>query len=401
MHVVVAPDKFKGSLPAAGVADAVAAGIYQVRPELPVRCVPVADGGDGTLEAVVAAGYRRYPVTVSGPTGQPVRSAIAIRERTAVVELADGCGLARLPGGRREPLRASSYGAGELVTAALDRGARTIVLGVGGSASTDGGAGMLAALGAKIFDAEGRVLPQGGGALPSASRLELSTMDPRLRHCQIMLASDVDNPLLGTHGAAAVYGQQKGANHEQVRMLEDGLRWWSRLMTATTGRDRSRSVGAGAAGGVGFGALAALGARRCSGIGAVLALVGMSRHLRGARLVITGEGSLDSQSLHGKAPVGVAEAAYEAGVPAVAVAGRCTLSPPQRAAARLRAVYALTDIEPDVERCISEAPALLRTLGERIALSWLAGDEGDPAALGATRSLTGPPVRAAIPSCDS
>lgn len=371
MHVVVAPDKFKDSLRAGQVAEAVAAGLRRSLPELDVRLLPVADGGDGTLDAVVAAGYERHEVTVSGPTGGPVATAFAMHGDTAVVELADACGLSRLPGGRFEPMRASSRGLGELIAAALGARARTVVLGVGGSASTDGGAGMLAALGARIADARGKPVSPGGGGLAGVAELDLDDLDPRVRDCTFVLASDVDNPLLGERGAAAVYAEQKGADPAQVRALEHSMRRWSELVAAATGADHSELPGAGAAGGVGFGALAALGARRRSGIGAVLNLVGMHDQLEGARLVVTGEGSLDEQSLHGKTPIGVADAAADAGVPTVAVAGRCTLRPQASRAAGLRAVYPLTELRTDAATSMREAPELLRSLGAKIADEWL------------------------------
>lgn len=379
MHVLVASDKFKGSASAREVADALSGGIREVAPDTDVRWAPVADGGEGTLDAVLASGYRRVEATVSGPTGEPVTAAIAVHEDTAVVELAQASGLGRLPGGVPAPLAATSYGTGELIRAALDAGVRTIVLGLGGSACTDGGAGMLVALGARVTDEQGREFTPAGGTLDAADAIDLSTVDSRLRRTRVVLASDVDSPLLGPHGAARTFAPQKGAEPAAVLALEVGLRRWSGLMAAATGSNRSRPAGAGAAGGVGFAALSALGARRHSGIGTVLELVGISERLRGARLVVTGEGSLDAQSLHGKAPVGVAEAAYDAGVPVIAVAGRCTLGAAERAAARFRAVYALNDIEPDVAVCVTEAPRLLREAGRRIASDWCVPGSAPPA----------------------
>lgn len=386
MHVVVAPDKFKGSLQAGQVAEAVSEGLRRGLPELDVRLLPVADGGDGTLDAVRSAGYVRHAVTVSGPTGEPVATAFAMNGDTAVVELADACGLARLPAGRPEPMRSSSHGLGELIAAALDAGARTVVLGVGGSASTDGGAGMLAALGARITDVRGEPVEPGGEGIAAAARLDLGELQRRVRGATFVLASDVDNPLLGARGAAAVYAEQKGAGPEQVHRLEDSMRRWSELVAAVIGTDHSGQPGAGAAGGVGFGALAALGAKRRSGIGAVLELIGLHEQLRGARLVVTGEGSLDEQSLHGKAPVGVAEAAARAGVPTVAVAGRCKLQPEACEGAGLRAVYSLAELQPDPATSMREAPELLRTLGARITDDWLRAPEGEASRSGVQQS---------------
>ncbi|MFI6027198.1 glycerate kinase [Amycolatopsis magusensis] len=364
--VLIAPDKFKGSLTAAEVSEAVAAGISGVCPEIPVRSLPVADGGEGTVDAVVSAGFRRVRTVVTGPAGQPVRASLALRDDTAVVELAEASGLHRLPGAPI-PLSATSTGTGELIAAALRAGCRRVVLGVGGSACTDGGAGMLSALGARLLDAQGRELPPGGAALLDLDRLDLSALDPRLSEVDFELAGDVDNPLLGPQGAAAVYGPQKGATPEQVELLDRALSRWSSFV----GAEYVDAPGAGAAGGVGFAALSVLGARMRPGIEVVLDLLGFADAVRGARLVVTGEGSLDEQTLHGKAPSGVARAAGD--VPVVAVAGRCLLSPAQLADAGFRAAYALTDLEPDPGRSMSNAAELLREQAARLARDHLQG----------------------------
>src|SRR5580658_3621381 len=215
MKIVIAPDKFKGSLPAAEVAAAIAAGLRAGWPEAELVTVPVADGGDGTVDAAVAAGLERVPATVDGPTGEPVCTSYARRAEVAVTELAGACGLMRLPGGRLEPLAASSFGCGQVLAAALEAGARRIILGVGGSASTDGGTGLLQALGARVLDARGEVLGGGlgrglgGGALRDVASLDLRLLHPALRTCSVILATDVTNPLTGPHGAAEVYGPQK------------------------------------------------------------------------------------------------------------------------------------------------------------------------------------------------
>ncbi|MBV9919443.1 MAG: glycerate kinase [Pseudonocardia sp.] len=399
MRVLVAPDKFKGTLTAPEVAARVAAGIGAEAPDVEVVQVPVADGGDGTLDAALAAGYARVEVPARGPTGEPVTTAFAALDGVAVVEMADVSGLAMLMPDRLDALRASSYGTGEVIRAALDHGCRTIVLGIGGSASTDGGAGMLQALGARLSDADGRDLGPGGAALGALDRLDLSGLHPALAETRVIVASDVDNPLLGPDGAAAVYGPQKGAGEADVATLDAALTRWADVVEAavvggppaleechiaatpsqecdiaaapaTTRALRDRP-GAGAAGGVGFGAMAVLGAELRSGIGLVLELVGFARHLAGASLVITGEGSLDAQTLSGKAPAGVAAAAKEAGVPVVTVSGRVVLTPDQLAAAGIRRAYALADIEADPERCFAEAGPLLEELARTLANEWL------------------------------
>jgi glycerate kinase len=365
--VLVAPDKFKGTLTAAQVAAAVSAGLLRARPELDVVSVPVADGGDGTLAAAVAAGFEPVEVTASGPTGEPVRAAYARRGATAVVELAEVSGLARLPGGLPAPLTASSRGTGDLVAAAIRDGCRHVVLGIGGSACTDGGAGLLQALGARVVDDDGEEVPPGGAALEGAAALDLSGLHPGLADVEVVVACDVDNPLLGERGAAAVYAPQKGADPADVALLEAGLTRWAELVATATGADRSGDPGAGAAGGVGFAALAVLGATLRPGIELLLELTGFHRALAGATLVVTGEGSLDSQTLHGKAPAGVAAAATAAGIPVVAVCGQLALDPGQLAAAGIAAAYPLTDESGDLSECLERPGPLLERLGGRIA----------------------------------
>jgi len=375
MRIVIAPDKFKGSLPAAAVAAAITAGLRDVCPGAELVTIPVADGGEGTVDAAVAAGFERVPVTAAGPTGDPVQASYARRGGVAVVELACVCGLARLPGGRREPLTASSFGVGEVLRAALEAGARRIILGVGGSASTDGGAGLLQALGARVLDAQGEQIGPGlavGAALRDVASLDLAGLHPALRAAVLTLAADVDNPLTGPDGAAEVYGPQKGASPAEVAVLADGLRRWAAVVAAATGADWSSAPGSGAAGGVGFAARAVLAAQSRPGIGLVLELAGFDAALAGADLVITGEGSLDRQSLAGKAPVGVARAAARRGIPVVAVAGRCTLTAAELAAAGIAAVYPLSGLEADPERCRAEAGPLLRRVGQMIARDRLA-----------------------------
>jgi glycerate 2-kinase len=373
-HVVVAPDKFKGSLGAAAVARAVAEGLRAAVPGVDAREHPVADGGEGTVEAALSAGYTRREVPCTGPTGTPVDAALAVRDQVAVVELAEASGLRRLPGGRPAPTTATSRGTGELVRSALDLGCRQVVLGIGGSACTDGGAGMVQALGGRLLDAAGAELGPGGAALADLDRLDLSGFDPRVAATEFTVASDVDNPLLGLHGAAAVYGPQKGATPADVALLDAALTRWAAAARAATGVDAVNAPGAGAAGGVGFAALVFLRARLRSGIDYLLDLLQVRAAIDGARLVVTGEGSLDDQTLRGKAPAGVAAAARAAGVPTVAVAGRSTLAPEALEPAGIARAYLLSDLEPDPERSMRDPAPLLRRLAGRIAADWLGGD---------------------------
>ncbi|MFR9794336.1 glycerate kinase [Streptomyces sp. MS06] len=371
--MLVAADKFKGSLTAVQVAERVTAGLHRVAPDVEVEALPVADGGDGTVDAAVAAGFERREVGVAGPLGQEVTAAFAVRGDTAVVEMAEASGLQRLPDGVLAPLTASTYGSGELLRAALDAGARTIVFGVGGSATTDGGAGMLAALGARFLDADGEPVPPGGGGLAALASADLSGLDPRLSGVELVLASDVDNPLTGPKGAPAVYGPQKGAAPEEVRALDAALAHFAKVLEAAVGpraAECAASPGAGAAGGIGYGALL-LGARFRAGIEVMLDVLGFAPALERAELVITGEGSLDEQTLHGKAPAGVAAAARAAGKEVVAVCGRLALAPEMLGRAGIRRAYPLTEAEPDVAKCIAEAGPILERVAARIGGDYL------------------------------
>ncbi|WP_327578917.1 glycerate kinase [Streptomyces sp. NBC_00145] len=373
-RVLIAADKFKGSLTAVQVAERVTAGLRRIAPGVTVESVPVADGGDGTVAAAVAAGFERREVRVTGPLGDEVTAAYALRDGTAVVEMAEASGLQLLPEGVFAPLTSTTYGSGELLAAALDAGARSIVFGVGGSATTDGGAGMLAALGARFLDADGKPVGAGGGPLADLATADLSGLDPRLADAEIVLASDVDNPLTGPKGAPAVYGPQKGATADDVAALDAALAHFAQVLAEAIGPkalEYADSPGAGAAGGIGYGALVGLGAGFRAGIEVMLDVLGFAPALARATLVITGEGSLDEQTLHGKAPAGVAAAARAAGIEVVAVCGRLALPPEALGRAGIRRAYALTDVEPDVARCIAEAGPILETVAERIARDFL------------------------------
>ncbi|MFB9378290.1 glycerate kinase [Kineococcus gynurae] len=366
-HVVLAPDKFKGSLSAAEVAatvaDAFAQAAAEVGREVRTTEVPVADGGEGTVEAALAAGWRPLTRVVSGPTGRVHEAVLARRGEDALVEMAQADGLDRLPDGLA-PLTAGTRGTGELVRSALDDGARRVVLAVGGSASTDGGAGMLQALGARLLDAAGRELPGGGGALLDLARVDLDGLDPRLAGVGWTLAADVDNPLLGPRGAAAVFGPQKGADPRDVERLDAGLARLADALAAAGVPEARDLPGAGAAGGLGLPALGLFGARRRPGIDVVLELAGFAGRAADADLVVTGEGSFDEQSLGGKTPVGVARAAAAAGAPVVVLSGRRALTEDRWRAAGFAAAIALTDLGEPAETCVAQARPLLH----RVAL---------------------------------
>ncbi|GAW47894.1 Glycerate kinase [Nocardioides sp. PD653] len=361
-RVVLAPDKFKGSLSAVNVCAALSLGLGDLGDAVSAASLPVADGGDGTVDAALTAGFRRVPMTVSGPTGARHDTYFAIRDDLAILELATVCGLQRLPDGILRPMTSTTRGFGEAILYALGMGARTIVLGVGGSASTDGGAGMLQALGLRALDAHGTAVRDGAVGLGDVRMISVAELAPELREARFVLASDVDNPLIGPDGAAIRYGPQKGASAQEIVRMEDALEAWGEAVAGTVGFDARYMHGAGAAGGVGFAALSVLQAEARPGIELMLDLLGFDEVVRGADLVITGEGSLDAQSLHGKAPVGVARAAARAGVATIAVCGRLEASLAELNDAGIRRAYSLMELEPDEERCMRNAASLLREL---------------------------------------
>jgi glycerate 2-kinase len=370
-RVLIASDKFKGSLTAVEVADAVGRGLRRGCPDVDVAVVPIADGGDGTVAAALAAGFAAVEVTASGPTGERVRARYARRGDVAVVELAGVSGLSLLPGGRLAPLSASSRGTGEVIGAAVTAGCRKVVVGIGGSASTDGGAGLVQALGARFRDGVGCSVRPGGEGLADLATIDLAWLRGLMSGVQVTVAGDVDNPLTGPLGAAAVYGPQKGADPDQVLLLDRALGHFADRVAAVTGVDHRDVPGAGAAGGVGFALVALLGAELRSGIDLVLDLVDFDTRLDGVDLVVTGEGSLDEQTLHGKAVAGVAGRAAVRAIPVVAVCGQSTLDPVPLQAAGVSGAYPLTDLEPDLEECKRNAAALLQRIGEQIAADHL------------------------------
>jgi glycerate kinase len=375
---VVAPDKFKGSLNASCAAGALARGLRRGMPGVRVVEHPIADGGEGTVEMVLRHGFSAVTREVRGPTGEPVSATYAVRGDTAVVEMAAAVGLDRLPGGVPDDgtaRTASTYGVGELIGDALDRGARRIVLGVGGSATSDGGAGMAAALGARLWTGSGPLSPEGGATLLDAARLDLDRLDGRLAEATVVVACDVDNPLTGPAGAAAVYGPQKGASAATVELLDRALGRWADVVAAATGRDLRDRPGVGAAGGLAFGAAAVLGAEIRSGIDYLLGLSDFPGTVARADLVVVGEGSLDEQSLRGKGPVGVAAVAARAGARVIAVAGRSSVDAERLRELGIDAVHTLADLEPDQRRSMARAAELLETIGERIAADWLLDEQ--------------------------
>jgi len=324
MKIIIAPDSFKESVSASRCAQAIKAGFVSIFPQAECVCLPIADGGEGTVEAMVeATDGKMVMLPVMGPLGDFVGAFYGLSGdgQTAFIEMAAASGLMLVPAGERNPLRATSYGTGELIRHALDAGVRHIILGIGGSATVDGGMGMAQALGARFLDERGESVGLGGGALQRLVKIDLSDLDPRLHDCRIEVACDVDNPLLGERGAAAVFGPQKGACIEMVAVLERGLQNYARVMLAATGQDVAAMVGGGAAGGMGAAARVFLNATLKSGIDIVLEAVHLEEALRDADLVITGEGRMDSQTVGGKAPIGVARIAKKYDIPVIGIAG--------------------------------------------------------------------------------
>lgn len=326
MKVVIAPDSFKESLSAAEVAAALAVGLRRVLPALEIIEVPMADGGGGTLQAMAASTrVSLHAVEVRDALGQPISARYGVLDdgHRALIEIAEVIGLDKIPAARRSPLRTSSFGVGQMILACLERGARHLVVGLGGSATVDGGAGMLQALGVRFFDGDGVAIiePLAGASLADIAALDVRELDPRLCHTRIDIASDVDNPLCGVRGAAAVFGPQKGASAADVVTLDRNLRQLFTLLEQSCGWQVAERPGAGAAGGLGAALLLVLNGQLRPGVEVVMEAVGLRHHLHGASLVVTGEGRVDAQTLFGKAPAGVARLAHEMGIPVVAVGG--------------------------------------------------------------------------------
>lgn len=370
MRIVICPDKFAGTLSAPEVAEALAAGWLSVSPDDTITRLPLADGGPGMLDAIEAAlGGRRVTVTVTGPLGRQAEADSLYVGDTAYIESSQACGLHLLEESERDPLRATSFGLGTLITHAVESGMRTIVVGLGGSATNDAGAGMLIPLGFTPLDRLGRTLSYGGGALAECDRLVGSA---RLRGVTLVAATDVDNPLCGITGASAVFGPQKGASDNDIQILDHALATFSRVLE----RDVpgcppgvADLPGAGAAGGLGA-ALFALGAQRRSGTELITTAVGLTDALDSADLVITGEGSFDHQSLRGKLVSGVAEAALERGLPCTVAAGRVTVGRREMLTMGVNRAVSLAEHFGSVDEAMAKPAEGLRALGARLARQW-------------------------------
>jgi len=371
MRIIVAPDSYKGSVSALGVAEAMERGIHAVFPAAEVLKVPIADGGEGTVEALVAAtGGRLMHTDVRGPLGDPVRAhwGISGDGATAFLEMASASGLPLIPKERRDPRSTSTFGTGELMKAALDAGLRKLVIGIGGSATNDGGTGMARALGVRFLDAEGRDLPEGGAALAQLARVDLSGLDPRLAESALLVACDVDNPLCGPRGASAVYGPQKGATPDVVAELDAALAVFAQVAAQATGRDVALLPGAGAAGGLGAGLLFFTPASLRPGVAIVLETTGFEALVQGANLVITGEGRTDFQTAMGKAPVGVAAVARRHGVPVICLSGGLGDGAEDVLAHGIDALASTVPQPMALEACMEQGAALVESAARRVCL---------------------------------
>ncbi len=379
MRVVIAPDAFKECLSAEAVAVALADGWLRVYPDADIRCVPMADGGEGTVDALVAAtGGRHVAHTVTGPLGSPVTARYGVLGdgSIAVIEMAAASGFALVPPATRDVARATTYGTGELIAHALDSGCRRIIVGIGGSATNDGGAGMAQALGYRLLAADGAELPPGGLALHHLARIDATSRHPAIAESEVLVACDVENPLCGPTGASLVYGPQKGATPETARALDEALRHFAEVVKAQLGVDVLETPGAGAAGGLGAGLIAFTGARLRPGVAMIAEASGLEAHIAHADVVITGEGKLDRQSAFGKTPVGVARIARAHRVPVIAVAG--ALEPGFESVYDLgiNAVLGVTRAPMSLSKAITRCESALADTAEAAARLWRAARTG-------------------------
>lgn len=382
MKIVVAPQALKGSLDAPEVGEAIAKAVRALLPAAEVLVVPVADGGEGTVRALVAATDGELcSATVTGPLGEPVRAEYGILgqrkenmgERTAVIEMAAASGLPLVPPASRNPRVTTTYGTGELIKAALDAGCKRILIGIGGSATNDGGAGMAQALGARLLNAAGSELPTGGAALARLAHIDTSGLDPRLAGVQVRVACDVANPLYGPEGASAVYGPQKGATPEMVAELDAALRHYASILLDDLGADVAHMPGAGAAGGLGAGLLAFTHAELVPGARLVLDALDFAAKVREAALVITAEGQLDQQTAYGKAVGAVAASARQAGAHVIALVGRLTADDATLAQLGIDAAVPLADGPLTLEASMSRAAELVASATTRTLRLMLLG----------------------------
>jgi glycerate 2-kinase len=369
VKIVLAPDSYKGSLTAKQACEAMEKGIRKVLPDAEIVKIPMADGGEGTVQSLVdATSGTFHTVEVTGPLGQKVKAAYGVLgdKETAVLEMAEASGLYLIPAEKRNPLLSTTYGTGELIKSALDEGCRKFIIGIGGSATNDGGMGMAQALGVKFLDKKGKSLPFGGGNLGDLSEINMDDMDPRIQESQFFIACDVDNPLCGPQGASFIFGPQKGATPGMVQQLDDGLAHFAEIIARDIGKFVADLPGAGAAGGLGAGLVAFLDANLKRGIEIVTETVKLREQLQGVDLLFTGEGQCDGQTVRGKTPFGVAKIAKQAGVPVVFIVGRIGAGSEILYEYGIKSIFSMVDGPMTVEEAMSQAYDLLTKSAERI-----------------------------------
>ena len=379
MQLIIAPDKFKGSMSAPEAAERIKKAAANVLPGAKLVLLPLSDGGEGLVDSL--AGKNRDNLqtsTVTGPLGKPVEAVWGLTDEgnTSVIEMAAASGLHLIPEAEKNPFFTSTYGTGELIKASLDHGCSRLIIGIGGSATNDGGAGMAQALGAKFYDRFGKELETGGVALEKLEKIDISGLDPRLRQVETLVACDVNNPLTGENGAAYVYGPQKGATPEMVEQLDRALQNYARVIKKDLGLEVNEIPGSGAAGGLGAGLITFLGAELRSGIELVLDALKIDQYLPGTDLLITGEGKLDGQSAHGKAPVGVARRAAKYNVPVIALAGSLEGDLDVFHREGITACFAVADGPLSLEESISRGPELLEIKSAEALRLWRTGQTG-------------------------
>lgn len=373
MKIVIAPDSFKESLTALAVAEAIGEGFRRILPQAQYRLVPMADGGEGLVQSIVDATQgEKFSTQVTAPLGNKVSASWGMTGdgQSAVIEMAEASGLHLVPTDKRNPLISTSYGTGELISTALDKGLRRIILGIGGSATNDGGVGMLQALGAKFVDKTGKSLSFGSAALADLAQIDMSGLDPRLQETRIEVACDVDNPLCGEHGASAVFGAQKGATKADIQRLDAALRHFAEQVQAQLGIDIQTPKGAGAAGGMGGGLMLLPQVRLRSGVQMVIEAVDLAAAIADADIVVTGEGRMDGQSVHGKTPIGVAKLAKSAGKPVIAIVGSLREDYPAVYEAGIDAVFPIIRQINSLENTLQAGRENLISTAENVARLW-------------------------------
>jgi glycerate kinase len=369
MNIVIAPAPFKGSLSSVAAADAIEQGVRAVMPEAETVRLPLADGGEGTVEALVSATRGRLvQAKVLGPLREPVEAMFGVLgdDVTGVIEMAAAAGLDLIPPDKRNPLITTTFGVGQLIRAALEAGCRRLIIGIGGSATNDGGAGMAQALGARLTDAQAREIGPGGQALRDLAKIDISNLDPRIALTEVFVACDVNNPLVGPQGAAAVYGPQKGATAEMVAILDDALSHYADVIVRDLGREVRDLPGAGAAGGLGAGLIAFLDARPRMGIALVMEALNFEQYIEAADVLITGEGRIDEQTFFGKVIQGVCRLAKRHGVPVIVLAGEVAHDSERLLEEGIEAAFSIAPGPISLDKAMQDAGPLLQEAAERV-----------------------------------